>query len=115
MTKEIMKAAHKMTKEMKSVYNEIDYKLQLKLNIQYLLELSKADLNPEKAQRMIVNEREVRQRYNQNTLSNNNKLNTEGSIVRNNFKIWAKQGKLRVYYTMNIDGIAVKETYMEIL
>lgn len=38
MTKNIMKEAHKMTKEMKAQYPEINYSFQLGLNIQYLLE-----------------------------------------------------------------------------
>ena len=36
--KEIMRAAHKMAKEIKTEYSEVDYKTQLGLCIKYLLE-----------------------------------------------------------------------------
>lgn len=113
MTKEIMKKAHELTKEMKKQYPEINYQMQLGLNIQFLIELS-SELNVEKAQRMITNEKEVRQRYNGSNLSTNNKLQGAGFVERTNFKVWANYGKLRLYYTIKIDGIEVKETYLDI-
>jgi len=112
MTKNIMKEAHKMTKEMKKQYPEINYQMQLGLNIQFLVEMS-SELNAEKAQRMITNEKEVRQRYNGNNLSTNNKLQGPGLVERTNFKFWSNYGKTRLYYTMTIDGIAVKDTYID--
>ena len=46
------------------------------------------ELNVEKAQRMITNEKEVRQRYNESNLSTNNKLQGAGLVERTNFKAW---------------------------
>ena len=41
MTRNMMQTAHKMTKEMKAQYPEINYSFQLGLNIQFLLEEEK--------------------------------------------------------------------------
>lgn len=80
-SKEIMKEAHKLTRELKSKYKDIDYQTQLGLYISYLLEEEKN--NREIDFTAWFEDYEANQKYYGYILYNNNILQKNGKLTLN--------------------------------
>lgn len=106
----IMKEAHKLTKAMVEKYG-VDYKAQFALNLEYLTELAKEYNDKEIAEKILDDNKAAYKRYNKGFIR---KYDGAGDLKRTDIKVWANYGKIRVYYTFNIDNVAVYETYREV-
>lgn len=85
MTKELMEKAHKITKEIVEKYNDVDYKTQLGLSIQFLCEEEKAEIKPD--------------------LDTILKKVLENGECVVKYKKWEKVGKVRYYLESNCEEI----------
>lgn len=97
--KELMRKAHKMAKEIKAEYPEVNYKTQLGLCMSYLLNnkegnmdranelVKELNITEEEAKELVIVEKHYQEEYAEN-----------GKV---NFNIWEGYGKKRAYVNLS--------------